>query len=372
MFFLVVCSAPGKILWLGGYSVLERPNVCFVTGVDKRVYATVVESHKIELKAPQFGFDASGIFEGGKLVLNNDSAAGKFVKTTVEACLKYFAWKGITVKPFTLETRSDDAFGVGGTEAKAGLGGSAAVVVATTAALFEFHGLGVLENKDKIHKIAQYSHSMAQGKVGSGFDVAASCYGASSYVRYSPEILDGPFPQVVEMDWDYATASIPLPPQFSFAIASLGKSASTGEMVEKLNVWKEANTEDYFELMKEYNAANYLAIGELKRLSKDFSEKNLGAFRKMFNHAQLLRKQLGLHCGAEVESEEYAVLREESVANGAFIACLPGAGGGDSIAALCLSPEDKKRLEEFWASRGLKVLGLNISSEGVKLETFKP
>ncbi|MEM4255623.1 MAG: hypothetical protein QXR53_04850 [Candidatus Norongarragalinales archaeon] len=363
---MAVCSAPGKILWLGGYAVLERPNVSFITGVDKRVYADAKENYKTVLRSQQFGFEASGIFENGKLVLNGDSEKSKFVKTTAEACLQYFAFKGIALKNFELETKSDAEFGV---EVKAGLGSSAAVCVATAAALFELHGLAVRANREQIHKVSQWAHNAAQGKVGSGFDVAAACYGASSYVRYSPDILkNNPFPQVVEVPWDYQASEIPLPRQFEVAVASLGKSTSTSEMVKKINAWKAANPAEYGELMSQYNACNVVAIETLKKLSSDFSDKNLSDFKKMFDYSQFLKKQLGVKSGAPIESDDYTKLREDSCSNGAFVCCLPGAGGGDSIAAFCLNDEKKSELKAFWQAKGLNVLDLSVSSEGVRKE----
>jgi phosphomevalonate kinase len=41
-----------------------------------------------------------------------------------------------------------------------------------------------------VHNLAQLSHCAAQGKIGSGFDVAAAVYGTMQYVRFSPQILD--------------------------------------------------------------------------------------------------------------------------------------------------------------------------------------
>lgn len=366
---MVICSAPGKILWLGGYAVLERPNVSFITGVDKRVSAQAKESEKIVFKSPQFNIQAEGTFdrESKKLVLNDESGKLKFVKTAAEGCLQYFDWKGIAVKNFELETISDVAFGF---EVKAGLGSSAAVTVATVSALFELHGLSLKEHREQVHKLSQWAHNTAQGKIGSGFDIAAACYGASSYVRYSPEILkDNPFPQVVDKEWDYETSEVPLPEKFHVATAALGKSASTSEMVKKINAWKAEHSAEYWTLMNEYNACNAIAIAALKKLHQDHSDKNLNEFKKFFNHSQFLRKQLGVKAGAEIESEEYTLLREESEAQGAFVSCLPGAGGGDSIAAFCLSSEAKKELEAFWAGRGLKVLDLNVSSEGARVES---
>ena len=42
---------------------------------------------------------------------------------------------------------------------------------------------------DVVHVIAQTAHCIAQGKVGSGFDVSSAVYGSQRYVRFSPEVL---------------------------------------------------------------------------------------------------------------------------------------------------------------------------------------
>lgn len=85
--------------------------------------------------------------------------------------------------------------------AKTGLGSSAAMTTAVVAALL--HYLGVVElsstkdhenrkdiaDLDLVHKIAQTAHCVAQGKVGSGFDVSSAVYGSHRYVRFSPEVI---------------------------------------------------------------------------------------------------------------------------------------------------------------------------------------
>ena len=43
--------------------------------------------------------------------------------------------------------------------------------------------------KELIHNVAQFAHSKAQGKVGSGFDVSAAIFGSQIYNRFSPECL---------------------------------------------------------------------------------------------------------------------------------------------------------------------------------------
>lgn len=85
--------------------------------------------------------------------------------------------------------------------AKTGLGSSAAMTTAVVAALLHYLGVVKLsspkdyhERKDTadldlVHKIAQTAHCIAQGKVGSGFDVSSAVYGSQRYVRFSPELI---------------------------------------------------------------------------------------------------------------------------------------------------------------------------------------
>ena len=42
---------------------------------------------------------------------------------------------------------------------------------------------------DLVHRVAQLAHCLAQGKAGSGFDVAAAVFGSCSYRRFSPAII---------------------------------------------------------------------------------------------------------------------------------------------------------------------------------------
>jgi phosphomevalonate kinase len=41
-----------------------------------------------------------------------------------------------------------------------------------------------------IHNTSQFIHCLAQGKVGSGFDVSSAVYGSQVYRRFGPEIIE--------------------------------------------------------------------------------------------------------------------------------------------------------------------------------------
>lgn len=55
--------------------------------------------------------------------------------------------------------------------------------------LTSYGGVQHEENLDVVHIIAQTAHCMAQGKVGSGFDVSSAVYGSHRYIRFSPEVI---------------------------------------------------------------------------------------------------------------------------------------------------------------------------------------
>lgn len=50
--------------------------------------------------------------------------------------------------------------------------------------------IGIDYQKKLVHNVAQLCHCLAQGKVGSGFDVSSAVWGSHVYKRFSPEILN--------------------------------------------------------------------------------------------------------------------------------------------------------------------------------------
>lgn len=47
------------------------------------------------------------------------------------------------------------------------------------------------EGRRLAHNLAQYVHCLAQGKVGSGFDVSSAVFGSQIYTRFDPAVLHG-------------------------------------------------------------------------------------------------------------------------------------------------------------------------------------
>lgn len=66
------------------------------------------------------------------------------------------------------------------TIAKTGMGSSAALTTSLVAAMLSFLGIIRLSGQRDltiVYRLSQIAHSVAQGKIGSGFDVSAALFG---------------------------------------------------------------------------------------------------------------------------------------------------------------------------------------------------
>ena len=105
---------------------------------------------------------------------------------------------------------------------KTGLGSSAALITSLVSALLlhltaipadAFATEGGTESasagRKLAHNLAQYVHCLAQGKVGSGFDVAAAVFGSQLYTRFDPAVLAPIMTDVRPFPASYACTSAP-------------------------------------------------------------------------------------------------------------------------------------------------------------------
>jgi len=140
--------------------------------------------------------------------------------------------------------------------------------------------LGAANSVRLCHQVAQVAHCLAQGKVGSGFDVASACFGSVAYQRVGSAALGGVMGGVAAVldasatptpaaalqaarsmtsmaAWDYALAPFALPPAVDLCLADVCGGSETPSMVRKVLAWLEgtAGASTHWELLGAANAA---------------------------------------------------------------------------------------------------------------------
>jgi phosphomevalonate kinase len=377
-------SAPGKILWFGGYSILEPNNKGLVTTVNNYVHVNVskYKEKSILISAPDFDMVyESKVNDEDKLLIQPDEKL-KLISKAAEVALKYAIAEGVSFKGIKIESKNDPAFStkVNNRDIKSGLGSSAAVIVATISSILAYYNFDIYKNRELVHKLAQIANALATGKIGSGFDIAAAVYGHIIYQRYSPNILSNidndyssdTLKNLIKKEWDYKIEHLEIPNMLYVTYANLiNDSTSTKSMVSIINKFKEKNPEKYKEIINALDAANRKAIENLIALNNSTNlNENLEQLRYYTELGRHITKELGILSGAEIESHNLSILIDDSkIFGSAFIAKLPGAGGNDAITAICLSKENKAKLMDFWSRKNnLKVLDLDIKDGGYFIE----
>jgi len=200
---------------------------------------------------------------------------------------------------------------------KTGLGSSAALVTSLTASiLLHFNVVSIspsssanaptpkTSNLDLIHNLAQFSHCLAQGKVGSGFDISSAVFGSHLYRRFSPSVLaplmetaasQQALPLLPELErsrWDHETTRFALPKGLRLMLADVDAGTDTPSFVGKVLKWREADrgvadalwgglggaNDDLGQLLRELAASGVTddallkRIGEQIQVSHDFSQ----------------------------------------------------------------------------------------------------
>jgi phosphomevalonate kinase len=287
------------------------------------------------------------------------------------------------------------------------LGSSAALVTALVSALVihrTMHADDLGAGRDKLHNLAQAAHCAAQGKVGSGFDVAAAVYGSCLYRRFSPAILEAVgdvgsaafeerlFAVVEDADpqhpWDTECVDfgMQLPRGLQMVLCDVECGSQTPTMVKKVLEWRKNNRSEADKLWASLQKNNEDLRQELKHLAQhpdvnpdgDFSEIRSYVHRTR-HHIRTMTRETGVPIEPSVQTELLDALSEiEGVVGGV----VPGAGGYDAIALLIrddpavisrlnerLSKWKSSVKDDFGGQIGhVRLLGVRHGSEGVKNE----
>jgi phosphomevalonate kinase len=285
---------------------------------------------------------------------------------------------------------------------KTGLGSSAALVTALTAALLTHYLPATLfdlssdAGRTTLHNLAQAAHCAAQGKVGSGFDVAAAVYGSCRYRRFSPGILSSlpdagspGFATALErcvaggrqeppddddgaaQRWDTEVAKdgVRLPAGVAVRMCDVDCGSQTVGMVKGVLAWRGRDAAAAKALWDELQERN-------DRLAAVLRDGNTADIRAATRAVRELVRKMGAESDVPIEPESQTALLDalEGV-EGVFGGVVPGAGGYDALALLVRDDDETaRRIEAFVEEWGktkagkVRLLGVKGEMDGVRAE----
>lgn len=370
---MLTLSAPGKLMLSGEWSILEKNVRCIVLAVEQRVFAAIHPSNEIKIYLKDFNIKSSAKFSEGSLMLDNQDDKLKFTQYAIDTAVKYLQTLNITIKNFYLETWGEIATVKNQEtkeEMKVGFGSSAAAVVAIISVILHFHGVSSLteQDKEKIFKLGIIAHYLGQGKVGSGFDIAASTFGgALIYRKFDPEWLQQnleayPLNEVIDQEWPLLqNFPLTIPPELILIVGFTGTSASTRKLVEQMKLFKENDPNSYFTLISRIADVTEELILAIK------SNQSASVLRSL-DQNRLLLEELSYACSCHLEIEAHQIMSHIASKYGA-IAKFSGAGGGDCSVGISFNESDAKLILHEWQQNGIMPIDIQLSSDGIRVES---
>ncbi|KAF8658316.1 hypothetical protein AX16_002085 [Volvariella volvacea WC 439] len=453
-----IVSAPGKVLLAGGYLVLEPAFTGTVVSTSSRFYTVVKEQtraedpSRINVQSPQFvdaawAYDVS--FEPAVSVvpLELNKTKNKFVHLALQTVISLASEVKTASHVQSILSRGIDIAIVGDNDFysqrakleslnlprtlgslsqishfihtgvplsnvhKTGLGSSAALITSLVSALLVHFSVipsdslsaDDSEGRRLAHNTAQYVHCLAQGKIGSGFDVAAAAFGSQLYTRFDPFVLQGllnsdssrpqsllPTLSPSNPGWNYKVEPFKLPPLTRLMLADVDAGSDTPSLVSKVLAWRKAQKEESDALWNSLHQLNLSLAKTLEELTllheKDpenytsavkyisslqpiqwtvnpwqppAEQPMVEAFYKAHRITQEVRgkmREMGTLAGVPIEPIEQTRLLDACVAQAGVIGGgVPGAGGYDAIWLLVCDPIDSSpdqppidRVEYIW------------------------
>ncbi|KAL7420108.1 phosphomevalonate kinase [Cryptotrichosporon argae] len=321
---------------------------------------------------------------------------------------------------------------IGGTN-KTGLGSSAALVTSLTAGLLAH--LSLLPSSmssapsatpttslaafsrpelERIHNLAQIAHCSAQGKVGSGFDVASAVFGTHLYRRFSPSLIDGLLEAPTELRaaeraltaalkphrWDQGAEAFRLPRGMRLMLADVDAGTDTPSFVGKVLGWRKAEAKNALDLWTRLDAAN-MALGRalaqlvaledeagydeaLQAAAQDVISETastpvgaaLGRTRGSLLSIRYLLRAMSAASSVPIEPPEQTRLLDAcSALPGVISGGVPGAGGYDALFLLVIdAPAVEAAVESVWAGwteMSVCPLSARQSDGGLQRETVE-
>lgn len=338
-----VFAAPGKLLLLGEYAVLEGAPA-LVTAADRfaRVAVEPIQGdyHQLVARPLEAQPREFRLAEDRLEWRRSDGAERLWLVGAVLEALGPWAVDGGSLR-LTLDTGAFHA----PDGAKLGLGSSAALTTALAAAWFGVrHRAGALDRRRWLPLLVDLHRRLQDGR-GSGADVAAAVHGGT--LRY--RAADGREPQA---------EPVTLPAELEFMWIWLGRSASTSDYLARMAAFRTSEPDLY---RRHAGVLGELAEQGLAALAGGDSARFLEIVNA-YGHAM---DRLGAGANAPVYTVDHRRLAE--LADRAGVAFKPsGAGGGDIAMAVATDTQALGDLARRVTAAGYQLLEIGPGAPGVR------
>ena len=289
------------------------------------------------------------------------------MKVAIENAINYLK----TYKTFKLSTFGEcSGIKINNKYKKIGVGSSAASVVAIISAIFTYFNIDINlpKNKEILFKLSAISHYFAQGKIGTGADIAASTYGGIiEYRRFCQNWLINQIKQkktikeIVESKWPYLRINkLEIPDDIIFFVGWTKKSASTKKMINQMNKFKRKNKELYLKHCNKISKLVKDAINSLK-------SKNKKKFIECIRINETYLSHFGKDANVKIETIKLKKLSEIANKFGGA-GKLSGAGGGDCGIGICFDKIAENKIKKEWNKKGIFLLDVKLDENGILID----
>jgi phosphomevalonate kinase len=349
----LTASAPGKLVLLGEYAVLEGAPALSLA-VNRRASVRIVTRTDglCEVSAPDLNVLGAALSIGNDGDLHWEcSAVDADTLRLVDNVWRGLQHEGLAPPPgegFSLHLDTAGFFRIDGpSRVKLGLGSSAALTVALASALAVYagHGESTADRPRWLRRLLRM-HGAWQGGRGSGVDIASSLNGGLIAYR-----LQGPdrVPSFTSLDWPVAGVH-------SLFVWS-GHAVSTADSLRRLALWRERHHADY--------AAHMRDLGVLSESAVAAVEQGNGAdFVAVAAAYAAALERFGAACGLEIFCD--AQRRVARMAARVGVSYKPCGAGGDFGVIFTQDAERLARIRQDMLAEGLHDIHLSVDAAGFR------
>ncbi len=343
--------APGKVVLLGEYSVLEgAPALSIAVDRGVRVDISPVDSGQCRAFAVALSQHPARFTIGadGMLLWLDDNGPEYFglLKSVVDT---------LSVSGYLVGQMPEDAFEIhldstqlfhDNTDRKScklGLGSSAALTVALAHALREYSG-GTPLDAGRWLPVLVAAHRTMQAGRGSGIDIATSLYGGA--IEYQ---LIGASPSVNRLT---------LPVRLKYSFVWSGLPASTSTLLRELDVWRDQNVSKFNNITDQMGAAAADGAAAIK-------DGNCEGFLAAASRFSEFLDILGTSACLDIFSPPHRALLALAMKSGlVYKPC--GAGSGDLGVVMGTDVNDIDQFVNRARDSGYKIVDISPNSSGVQ------